>query len=203
MRSPRILLLLLICLCLSACVPTMRTLRPELSGTVTDFISKEPLEGVLLADDPQGAETRSDAQGRYSLRGHYALGYTMLGGEGYNLIYSVRFSKAGYLPFTENHFGGFGTGQGMSKSEVNPRMLRENHPIAVAMAPALRKVRLPEKEAESVCLRLLAAVRAAGLERSDAEYLLWNYGVWFFEPLFGRSDEFCWRELKQGASIWP
>lgn len=204
MRRPLVLLLLLIYLCLSACVPAIRTVRPKLHGTVTDFVSKEPLEGVLLADETHGAATRSDAQGRYSLSGRYALGYNIMGGEGYMLIYYVTFSKAGYLPFEDGGFGGFGTGQGIREYEVNPRMLRENHPIAVALTPFSDKEQLPEKEAEAACLRMLSAVRAAGLERTDAEYLLWNYGGRRpFEQLFGQANEFCWRELTQGKSIWP
>lgn len=201
MCRPRVLFLLFACFCLSACFPTMRTVRPKLHGTVTDFVSKEPLEGVLLADNYHGAETHSNAQGRYSLSGRYSLGYNMIGGEGYSLRYGVTFSKAGYLPFADGGFGGFGTGQGMREYEVNPRMLRVNHPIAVAITPALDKEGLPEKEAEGACLRMLAAVRAAGLERADAEYLLWNYGPWPHERLFGQAGDFCRRELTEGTRI--
>ncbi|MDL2315966.1 carboxypeptidase-like regulatory domain-containing protein [Desulfovibrio sp. OttesenSCG-928-A18] len=201
MRRPLSLLLLLVCLCLSACVPTMRTVRPKLSGTVTDFVSKKPLEGVRLADDHHDAETLSDARGHYSLGGRYALGYNMIGGEGYMLHYGVTFSKAGYLDFSNVGFGGFGTGQGMLEYEANPRMLRADHPIAVALLRVLNKEGLSEEESEAACLDILGAVREAGLGRGDAEYLLRSYGTWSLKPLFGQS-EFCWRELRQGTSIW-
>lgn len=207
MRHLPLLLLLFVCLYLSACVPVMRTLRPKLHGTVTDFVSKEPLADVILAGGSDGAETRSDALGHFSLSGSYTLGYNMLGGEGYPLSYRALFRKPGYLPFEDAHFGGWGTGQGMREHEVNPRMLRENHPIAVALTQAkaqtLDEQPLSKKETEAACLRLLTAVRQAGLERADAAYLLTFYDSPYARSLFGESDVFCRREVKEGTRIWP
>lgn len=192
----RIPCLLLCCLCLSACLPTMRTLRPALHGTVTDFISKEPLEGVLLTDvsnASSGDETLSDEKGYYTMSGRYTLGYNILGGEGYSLEYRVEFRKEGYLPFIELAHGGFGSGQGMRETEMNPRMIRKDHPAAVALVQFLNSSELPEEETAAACLHLLTTLQQAGMTRDDVQYLLDVHQTSRFLPI----NFMCRRQLEE------
>ena len=105
--SLRCLLIAVLTVSLSACVPYRFTDAPAVAGQVVSRASGRPVAGavVSMTSGHASTQTRTDAGGSFRLPALQHVGLLIVGMEGYHPSGDLRVEAAGYHPYSESGLG--------------------------------------------------------------------------------------------------
>ena len=78
---------------LTGCIPKVRIVQPQITGTVIDTVSNKPIANVLISED-----TKSQKDGTFKIEAVTELGIAMPVGGVYPIEKYFAIGKKGYLP---------------------------------------------------------------------------------------------------------